>query len=199
MLTRQQAERLALHAAQKSEAEGLLFRVRSVVAELIGRTPGLRSVLGHIQKMTHLDPHERHRLEDDALARRQSREKLEIERRKRFQFRIEKREALSREKALRREQRLAHEAQLERIRTAEQARTADNKAKQDFYDAAKDDGLWKHKEFEDGELDLPFKTGEPSPMKGRGGGHERSEQEAAASEACWSCERRGEQTKAVHG
>ena len=28
----------------------------------IGRTPALRSVLGHIQKLTHLDPKERHRL-----------------------------------------------------------------------------------------------------------------------------------------
>jgi hypothetical protein len=156
MLTRQQAERLALHAAQKSEAEGILFRVRSAVADLLGRAPGLRSVLGHIQKMTHLDPRERHRLENEALARRHAREKLEIERRKRFQSRIEKREALSREKALRREQRLAQEARLERDRTVEQSRTADNKARQDFYDAAKDDGLWKHREFEDGELSESF-------------------------------------------
>jgi hypothetical protein len=155
-LTRQQAERLALHAAQKSEREGLLFKVRSAVADLIGRTPGLRSVLGHIQKMTHLDPRERHRLEDEALARRHAREKLEIERRKRFQSRIEKREQLSREKALRREQRLAQEVLLERDRTAEQAHTVDNKAMQDFYDAARDDGLWKHKKFGDGELSESF-------------------------------------------
>jgi hypothetical protein len=39
MLTRHQAERLALHAAQKSESQGFLFRVRSAVADLIGRTP----------------------------------------------------------------------------------------------------------------------------------------------------------------
>lgn len=156
MLTRQEAERLALHAAQKSEAEGILFRVRSAVADLLGKTPGLRSVLGHIQKMTHLDPRERHRLEDEVLDRRHAREKMEIERRKRFQARIEKREALSREKALRREQRLEQEARLERERTAEQARTFDNKAMQDFYGAAKDDGLWKHREFEDGELSQSF-------------------------------------------
>jgi hypothetical protein len=156
MLTRQQAERLALHAAQKSEAESLLFRVRRAVAELLGRTPGLRSVLGHIQKMTHLDPRERHRLEDEALARRHAREKLEIERRKRFQSRIESREAQSRERALRRERRLAQEARMERERTAERAHTVDNKARQDFYDAAKDDGLWKHREFEDGELSESF-------------------------------------------
>jgi hypothetical protein len=156
MLTRQQAERLGLHAAQKSEAEGILFRIRSAVADLLGRAPGLRSVLGHIQKMTHLDPRERHRLEDEALVRRHAREKLEIERRKRFQSRIEKREALSREKALQRERRLAQEARLEREHTAEQARTVDNKARQDFYYAARDDGLWKHREFEDGELSQSF-------------------------------------------
>jgi hypothetical protein len=156
MLTRQQAERLALHAAQKSEAGGILFRVRSAVADLLGRAPGLRSVLGHIQKMTHLDPRGRHRLEDEALARRHAREKLEIERRKRFQSRIEKREALSREKALRREQRLAQEAHLEHTRAAQQAHTFDNKAKQGFYDAAKDDGLWKHKKFGHGELSESF-------------------------------------------
>lgn len=69
LLVRQQAERLALHAAQNTESRGLLFRVRSAVADLLSRTPGLRSVLSHLQKMTHLDPKERHRLEDDALAR----------------------------------------------------------------------------------------------------------------------------------
>jgi hypothetical protein len=156
MLTRQQAERLALHAAQKSEREGLLFRLRSAVADLIGRTPGLRSVLGPLQKMTHLDPRERHRLEDDALARRHAREKLEIDRRKRFQARIETRERLSREKALRREQRLRQEARLEQEHKAEQARAMDNVAMQDFHDAARDQGLWKHKQFKEGELRQEF-------------------------------------------
>ncbi|MDG4901421.1 MULTISPECIES: relaxase [unclassified Mesorhizobium] len=156
MLTRQQAERLALHAAQKAEADGLLFRVRRAVADLIGRTPGLRSVLSHIQRMTSLDPAERHRLENDALARRHEREKLEFERRERFQARIEKRETLSRERALRREKQLAQDTRLERERTAEQAHTVENKAKQDFHDAARDDGLWKRREFEDGELSDSF-------------------------------------------
>ncbi|WOS62028.1 relaxase/mobilization nuclease domain-containing protein [Sinorhizobium fredii] len=164
MLTRQQSERLALHAAQKSEAEGILFRVRSAVADLIGRTPGLRSVLAPIQKMTHLDPRERHRLENDALARRHGREKLEIERHKRFEARIEKREALSREKALRREQRLAQEIRLEKERAAEQARKMENRAKQDFYDAARDDGLWKHREFDEGELSQSFNEAAELPQ-----------------------------------
>jgi hypothetical protein len=132
----------------------------------IREVPGLRSVLGHIQRMTSLDPTERHRLENAALDRRHARERLEIERKERFQARIEKREALSREKALRREQRLAQEARLvkdlscealaKQERMAEQARTVDNRAMQDFYDAAKDDGLWKHREFEDGELSESF-------------------------------------------
>ena len=100
LFTRQQAERLALHAAQKSESRGFLFRVRSAVADLIRRTPGLRSVLSHIQKMTHLDPKERHRLENEALARRHAREKRDIERRRRTLARLETRERQSLEKAV---------------------------------------------------------------------------------------------------
>ena len=125
LFTRQQAERLALHAAQKSESRGFLFRVRSAVADLIRRTPGLRSVLSHIQKKTHLDPKERHRLENEALARRHAREKRDIERRRRTLARLETRERHSLEKAVKREQRLQEAARLERERTAEQARTAD--------------------------------------------------------------------------
>jgi hypothetical protein len=69
LFTQQQAERLALHAAQKSESRGFLFRIRSAVADLIRLTPGLRSVLAHIQRKTHLDPKERHRLENKAAMR----------------------------------------------------------------------------------------------------------------------------------
>lgn len=156
LLTRQQAERLALHAAQKSESRGMLFRVRSAVADLIKRTPGLRSVLSHIQKKTHLDPKDRHELERDALARRHGREKLDIERRRRMLARVEKRELRSLENAMRREQRLEQAARLEMTRTAAQARTVDNDAMQDFYDAARDQGLWKHREFEEGELSVTF-------------------------------------------
>ena len=118
LLIRHQAERLALHAAQKSESRGFLFRVRSAVADLIGRTPGLRSVLSHIQKMTHLDPKERHTLENEALARRHARERREIERRNRFLARVEKREQRSLERALLREQRLQEAARLEAAQAA---------------------------------------------------------------------------------
>ena len=121
---------------------GFLFRMRSAVADLIGRTPGLRSVLGHIQKLTHLDPKERHALESEALARRHAREKLDIERRKRLLARIETREKQALQKALRRK--------------AQQARKADNKERQDFYDAARDQGLWRKREFKEGDLTVDF-------------------------------------------
>jgi hypothetical protein len=124
LLTCQQAETLALHAAQLTESKGILFRVRSAVAELVGRTPGLRSVLGHIQKMTHLDPKERQELERMAVARRHGREKKDFERRKRLASRLETREEQSLEKALRREARLVREL--------------DGKAQHDFIEAAQD-------------------------------------------------------------
>jgi hypothetical protein len=142
LLTRQQEEKLSLHAAQAREAGGLLFRMRSAVADLIGRAPGLRSVLGHIQKLTHLDPKERHQLEHDALARRHAREKLDIARQKRMQARVETREIQALQKALRRK--------------AHQARKLDNKAQQDFYDAARDQGLWRKREFKEGDLSVEF-------------------------------------------
>jgi hypothetical protein len=75
--------------------------------------------------MSGLDPRERHRLEDDALARRHAREKRAIEGRRRKLALVETRERLSREKALSREQRLQAEARLERERTAEQTRSMD--------------------------------------------------------------------------
>jgi Relaxase/Mobilisation nuclease domain len=118
--TRQQEERLALHAAQISESRGVLFRIRSAVVGLIGRMPGLRSVLSHIQKMTHLDPKERHRLENEALARRHAREKRDIERRRRALARLEARERQSLEKAAKRERRLQEAACLAESRDWEE-------------------------------------------------------------------------------
>ena len=156
LLTRHQTERLALHAAQKSEGQGLLFRVRSAVADLIRCTPSLRSVLSRLQKLTHLDPKERHALENKALARRHARERRDIERHQRFLARIEKRERHSLEKALRKERRLQAAARLEREHAAEQARAMDNKAVQDFFDAARDMGMWKKRKFNEGELSEAF-------------------------------------------
>ncbi|MGH9857508.1 MAG: hypothetical protein ACRD4B_06660, partial [Acidobacteriota bacterium] len=70
--------------------------------------------------------------------------------------RIERRERQSLEKAVKREQRLQEAARLERERTAEQARTVENMAKQDFFDAARDQGLWKQRDFEEGEISRTF-------------------------------------------
>ncbi len=141
-LTRHASEKLALHAAQESEKRGFVFRVRSAVADLIERTPALRSVLGPIQKLTHLDPRERHALEKDALRRRHEREKLEIERRKRSLAAAEKREQESLTQAL-----------LQLARRQEGLRAA---ARQEFGEAAKVQGFWRKREFDSGELRQEF-------------------------------------------
>lgn len=101
-----------------------MFRLRSAVIELIGKTPGLRSVLSHIQKLTNLHPNERQALERMALARRHGREKKDFVRQKRLASRIETREKQALEKALKREARLAAEL--------------DGKAQHDFNEAAQD-------------------------------------------------------------
>lgn len=102
MLTRQQSERLALHRAQLRESKGMFFRARRAVTDLIGKTPGLRSVLGPIQKFTHLDPAERHRKENEALKRRHEREKKDATRHKRMAARLETRERQALDKRLKR-------------------------------------------------------------------------------------------------
>lgn len=146
LLIRQASEKLALHAAQKRESKGILFRVRSAVADLIGRTPALRSVLGHIQKLTHLDPKERHRLEREALARRHGREKLDIERKKRALAKIEAREMRS--------------LGMGRAQTMGKAQKVDpatrHKGRQDFFDAARDQGLWRKRPVRKNELTIGF-------------------------------------------
>lgn len=142
LLTRQQAERLSLDAAQMSESSGAMFRVRSAVAEFIGHTPGLRSVLGHIQKLTHLDPKERHALERDALVRRHAREKLDTARQKRMLARIETREKQVLGKALK--------------RATRQARKMDNKATQDFAEAARDRVVRTKTDIDEGTLSEEF-------------------------------------------
>lgn len=142
LLIRQHAETLSLHAAQKAESGSMMYRIRSAVADLIGKTPGLRSVLGHIQKLTHLDPKERHQLERGALARRHQRERLDIARERRFLARIESREKRSLGKALR--------------KATQQAWRQGAKAKQDFHAATRDQGQWRKKEFGDGDMSVEF-------------------------------------------
>ena len=105
LLARQQAERMQLHAAQYLEAQSVLYRIRKVVTEFIETTPGLRSVLGPIQKLAGLDPAEKHRLENAALAGRQARERMDIARHKRALSRLENREKASLAKRLKRAER----------------------------------------------------------------------------------------------
>ena len=142
LLTRHQAETLSLHAAQASEAQGLVFRLRSAVADLVGRTPGLRSVLAHIQNLTHLDPCDRHRLENEALIRRHERERLEFERQKRLASRLETRERQSLERELAREERLARELE--------------GKAKHDFAEAVEIPATHKNTVMGEGDLQVAF-------------------------------------------
>lgn len=156
LLTRQQAERLALHAAQEADKKRLLFRLRSAVADLIERTPGLRSVLRPLQQATGLDPRERQRLEAEALARRHAREKLDIEREQRVLDRLERREARSMERAIKRAQRQQLERNLAQQAAREAAQDAALKARQDFFDAAKDQKLWKHRNWQRGDVPEEF-------------------------------------------
>ncbi|HMQ92844.1 MAG TPA: hypothetical protein PKA33_17825 [Amaricoccus sp.] len=142
LLVRQQAERMALHAAQKAESGGILFRVRTAVAELVGRTPALRSVLGPLQKMTKLDPRERHDLERGALERRHERERKDFDREKRMLARLETRERQALEKALRQ-----REKQAEKIQ---------GQARQAFDEAAHDQVVRTATGIEEGELQVQF-------------------------------------------
>lgn len=103
MLLTQQQERLALHSAQLAETSGVLFRMRSKVADLISGTPALQSVLGHISSRVGLDPRERHRLENEALERRHEREKIALEGQKKALDKIDRRERASLERDLNRE------------------------------------------------------------------------------------------------
>lgn len=120
VLTRHQDEKLALDAAQKAESGGLLFRMRARVAELIDTRPALRSVLGHITEKVGLDPRDRHRLEQEALARRHGRERMALAGKKRSMEKIEQREKASLERDLKREA-LLRMLRQERLRAAAKA------------------------------------------------------------------------------
>lgn len=121
VLTRHQDEKLALDAAQKSESGGLLFRMRARVADLISERPMLRSVLSHITEKAGLDPRDRHRLEQQALARRHARERVALAGRKRSVEKIAKRERASLERDLKQEmlQRMVRQEQLRAAAKAE--------------------------------------------------------------------------------
>lgn len=75
------AERLALHAAHKSEQDRLFNRVAGKVFALFDRVPALRSVIAPLRRNPAINPGERHRLENEALDRRHDRERRAIDRR----------------------------------------------------------------------------------------------------------------------
>tara|TARA_R100000935_G_C2836813_1_gene168563 strand:- start:417 stop:2063 length:1647 start_codon:yes stop_codon:yes gene_type:complete len=131
VLTRHQDEKLALDAAQKAESGGLLFRVRARVSELIESRPALRSVLGHITERVGLDPRERHRLEQAALARRHARERMALAGKKRSMEKIEQRERASLERDLKREA-LRRMLRQEQLRAAARAEGRDVRAEADI-------------------------------------------------------------------
>lgn len=122
LLTRQAAEKMSLHAAQWEEGQGFVFRMRSAVAQLIERTPALRSVLGPLQKKIHLDPRERHSLEWKALAQRHERERRDLAREKTLLSQVEARERQSLDRWV--------------TRNAVTARKLGEQLKTDFADAA---------------------------------------------------------------
>lgn len=131
VLTRHQDGKLALDAAQKAESGGLLFRMRTRVADLISERPALRSVLGHITEKAGLDPRDRHRLEQQALARRHARERVALAGRKRAIEKIEKRERASLERDLKREM-LQRMVQQEKLRAAAKAEGLDTREAADI-------------------------------------------------------------------
>jgi hypothetical protein len=139
---------MMLHAAQKAETRSIIFRARSTVAELFARTPGLRSVLGPIQKITGIDPRIRQVMQRDALARRHGREKIAFARRATALSRLEARERASLRKTVKRE--LA--PQLLRDWKRRQAQDQKNVARQDFLEAARDQRTWRDRQFERGDM-----------------------------------------------
>jgi hypothetical protein len=102
---KQRQERMALHAAQKREAEQPFARAASAVLALIGKVPVLRSVLAPFYKNPKLNMAERHGLENEALDRRYERERKNLERRDQALDRVEARE----NRSLARDQRLIQE------------------------------------------------------------------------------------------
>ncbi|MEI4195902.1 relaxase/mobilization nuclease domain-containing protein [Roseovarius sp. E0-M6] len=114
LLLTQQQERMALHAAQQTEASGVVFRMRAKVADLVAGTPALQSVLGHISSRAGLDPRARHKLENEALDRRHEREKIALEGRKKALDKIDRRERMALERDLKREALAARAAPVQR-------------------------------------------------------------------------------------
>jgi len=61
--TEHASERMALHAAHKSEAQKPFTRAAGAIFALFDRVPGLRSVIAPLRRNPKINPAERHRLE----------------------------------------------------------------------------------------------------------------------------------------
>lgn len=118
LLVRHAGERLALHAAQKAEARRPYARAARTVFGMMNRLPGLRSVLAPLARNPHLNPEERHKLENEALARRHARERLRLDRRFKALRRVEARERCALETKLLREARNRERSREARIAEA---------------------------------------------------------------------------------
>lgn len=151
LFTRQASERLALDGAQERERGSASFRLRSAVADLIGKVPVFRSVIAPLQQLIHLDPRERHALEKDALLARHEREKCDIERERKYLEKIERRERQSLERKLAKDRQVA--------------RRSDIDLQSEFAKAAQDEGGRKKKtHIESGQLTGRFNESARAPQ-----------------------------------
>lgn len=119
MKARQGEEKMLLIAAHMEQQARFSFKVRRGVVGLIERVPGLRSVLGPLQKLG-LDPDVQQAREKDALASRHAREAREMERKERALEKIEARERQSLERKVKRKRRLSEGDALAAVMTNEQ-------------------------------------------------------------------------------
>jgi hypothetical protein len=101
MNTLQGGERMALHAAHKSEAGKPFARAAGAIFALFDRVPGLRSVIAPLRRNPKINPAERQRIEEEALSRRHQREQFMLERRFKALDRLEAREMRSLETVVR--------------------------------------------------------------------------------------------------
>ena len=91
-------------------------------------------MLGHITEKVGLDPRDRHRLEQEALARRHGRERLALAGKKRSMEKIEQRERASLERDLKREalQRMLRQEQLRAAAKAQGLEVREASAEAEF-------------------------------------------------------------------
>ena len=75
------SERMALHAAQKSEDGRWFNLVAGKLFELFDRVPALRSVIAPLRRNPTINAAERHKLENEVLDRRHERERRAVDRR----------------------------------------------------------------------------------------------------------------------